>query len=322
MNPSMIDMRGGSDRLNRGFVGVPTFLRASYCGDVAAAQAEFAVLGVPFDEGSPYAPGARFAPRAIREHSLRFGTSGLYDIGSDNVLAPDLVTSGRLVDCGDVDIWPTNPARSFVNLTAQIGAIRSAGAKPIVIGGDHSITFPILQGFDTPVHVIQLDAHMDYGAVTEDLRHTNGQAFRQLHALPQVASLTQIGIRSLRTRPGDVRDARANGSTIVTMPMLREGGPAGSLDHIPQGAAVYVSIDVDAYDMALVPGCVSAEPDGMQFPELMGILMRIAERFEVAGFDFVEVNPPLDVGTGVTSYLGALTIARFLAAIANDDVGG
>jgi len=314
----MIEMRGERDRLNRGFVGVPTFLRANYCSDIATAKAEFAVLGVPFDEGSPYAPGARFAPRAIREHSLRFGTSGLYDIESDAVLAPDLVTSGRLVDCGDVDIWPTNPARSFANLTEQIAGLRRAGARPVVIGGDHSITFPILQGFDTPVHVIQLDAHMDYGAVTEDLRHTNGQAFRQLHALPQVASLTQIGIRSLRTRPSDVRDARANGSTIVTMPLLRAGGLAGALRHIPAGAAVYVSIDVDAYDMALVPGCVSAEPDGMRFDELMSILLLVASRFRVEGFDFVEVNPPLDVGTGVTSYLGALTMARFLAAIADE----
>jgi agmatinase len=319
MEQDVTEMRGAADRLNRGFVGVPTFLRANYCADMAALAAEFAVIGVPFDEGSPFAPGARFAPRVIREHSLRFGTGGLYDIDSDSVLAPDLVTSGRLVDCGDVDIWPTNPARTFQNLTQAVRMVLARGGKPVIIGGDHSITFPILQGYDRPVHVVQLDAHMDYGAVTEDLRHTNGQAFRQLHALPHVESLTQIGIRSFRTRASDVRDARANGSTIVTMPKLREVGATGALAHIPDGASVYVSIDVDAYDMALVPGCVSAEPDGMRFDELTGILDMVARRFAVVGFDFVEVNPPLDVGTGVTSYLGALTIAKFLSAITTGD---
>lgn len=313
----MIEMRGAANQLNRGFVGVPTFLRANYCTNLTKLDAEFAVLGVPFDEGSPFAPGARFAPRSIREHSLRFGTTGLYDVDNDTVLSPNLVTAGRLVDCGDVDIWPTNPAYSFANLTRQIRAIRHRGAKPVVLGGDHSITLPILQGFDNPVHVIQLDAHMDYGAVTEELRHTNGQAFRQLHALDHVESLTQIGIRSLRTRPNDVYDAQANGSVIVTMPTLRIGGAASALIHIPRGAPVYVSIDVDAYDMSLVPGCVSAEPGGMSFEEMMAILTFAAEHFDVLGFDFVEVNPPLDVGTGVTSYLGALTVARFLSAIAN-----
>lgn len=311
----MMQTHGGADRLNRAFVGIPTFMRANHCTDFDKLTAEFAVIGVPFDEGSPFAPGARFAPRSIREHSLRFGTKGLYDIEADRVLAPDLVSSGRLADCGDVDVWPTNPQRTFRNLTEAVSAIRSNGARPVVIGGDHSITYPILQAFDTSVHVIHLDAHMDYGATTDELRHTNGQAFRQLHALAHVEGLTQIGIRSFRTRPSDVRDARANGSTIVTMPKLRDQGAAGALLHIPDGAAVYVSIDVDAYDMSLVPGCVSAEPDGMRFDELIDIVEIASTRFDVLGFDFVEVNPLLDVGTGVTSYLGALTIAHFLSSL-------
>jgi agmatinase len=76
-----------------------------------------------------------------------------------------------------------------------------------------------------------------------------------------------------------------------------------------------VSIDVDAMDMSLVPGCVSAEPNGMSYVELRDSLKAIAERHDIAGFDFVEVNPPLDVGTGVTAYLGALTVIEFLGHI-------
>lgn len=315
---SQTSMIGPEGRINRAFVGVPTFLRADYCEDLERLDAEFAVLGMPFDEGSPFHAGARFAPRSIREHSLRLGRGGLYDIDTDQVLGGDLAT-GRLVDCGDVDILPTNPGKSFANLTGQVRQIHSAGARPVVIGGDHSITFPVLQGFDSPVHVIQFDAHLDYGEVTQDLQHTNGQAFRQLHNLPHVRSLTQIGIRSLRTRRSDVIDARANGSKIVTMGQLRADGAAAAISHIPDRASVYVSIDVDAYDMSLIPGCVSGEPDGMGFAELTSILSLIGYRFDVAGFDFVEVNPTLDVGTGITSYLGAMTIARFLASISTSN---
>ncbi len=84
---------------------------------------------------------------------------------------------------------------------------------------------------------------------------------------------------------------------------------------MPAGAATYVSIDVDVLDLSLVPGCVSAEPNGMTYAELRDTLKAIAEHTRVIGFDFVEVNPQLDVGTGITSYLGAHTVIEFLGHI-------
>jgi agmatinase len=92
-------------------------------------------------------------------------------------------------------------------------------------------------------------------------------------------------------------------------------GPQGIAQLRPEGSRVYVSIDVDAMDMSLVPGCVSAEPNGLTYPELRDSLKAVAERHDVAAFDFVEVNPQLDVGTGVTAYLGALTVIEFLGHI-------
>ena len=87
------------------------------------------------------------------------------------------------------------------------------------------------------------------------------------------------------------------------------------MNGLNEGEDCYVSIDVDAYDMSLVPGCVSAEPGGFEFEEIKMILKNISERMNVVGFDFVEVNPLLDVGTGTTSYLGALTVVMFLGFI-------
>jgi len=99
------------------------------------------------------------------------------------------------------------------------------------------------------------------------------------------------------------------------MTEFRTIGLDAFLQHLTKEARYYVSIDVDAFDMSLVPGCVSAEPNGFLHGELRDTLRAIAERVDVVGFDFVEANPQLDVGTGVTSYLGVQTIVVFLANI-------
>lgn len=312
MNANMI---GGPGRRNCAFSGVPTFMRSQYCDDLSMLTAQWAVLGVPYDEGSPFAPGSRFAPRSIREHSLRFRNAGVYDSATRRPLLDGFVPSGAIVDIGDVDVLPSNPERSLANLRETVACIRARGAKPLVIGGDHAISFPVVSAFTEPLHVIQLDAHLDYMAVNADLQHTNGQGFRKIHALRTVRSLTQIGIRGLRNYTNDFSDAERNGSRIFTMPELRTLGAAGALAHLPEGARCYVSIDIDAYDMSLTPGCVSAEPGGLLWDDMTALLSVISRRFDVQGFDLVEVNPMLDVGTGITSYLAAATMVFFLGQL-------
>lgn len=310
----MTDMRG-MGRVNRAFSGIPTFLRADYCNDIAAITADMAVFGVPMDEGSPFLPGTRFAPRSIREHSMRFSPTGFFDVENERHFLADEVTAGKIVDVGDVDILPTNVERSGENITELVRALRRKGAIPVGIGGDHSVSFPIIRGFEEPIHVIQLDAHLDYAPVTADLRYTNGQPFRHIAGLPHVKSVTQAGIRSLRVRPAEVADATRNGGRIVTMGEFRTLSPQGVAGLLPAGEKCYVSIDIDALDLSLVPGCVSAEPNGLLYAELRDTLVALAERMEIVGFDLVEVCPPLDVGTGVTSYLAAHTMVEFIGHI-------
>ncbi|GGE53573.1 SpeB arginase/agmatinase/formimionoglutamate hydrolase SpeB [Agaricicola taiwanensis] len=311
-------MIGDTSRLNRGYVGIPTFLRSDYCADLDMLKADFAVFGVPFDEGSPFLPGSRFGPRSIREHSLRFSPNGLFDPSSGRVYLADAVRRGLIADVGDVDVVPTSPGRTFDNLTCMVAAIREHGAVPVMLGGDHAVSFPAVRGFQgEDIHVIQFDAHIDYGIYDPEFRYGNGQGFRQINELTHVASLTQVGIRSFRTNPDDFFKAKADGSRIVTMDQFKAQRLDVTFGHIPEGASVYVSIDIDAYDAPLVPGCVSAEPEGFSFAAMRGALGHIAAQFKVAGFDLVEVNPTLDVGTGVTSYLGALTVAMFMGEIMN-----
>jgi agmatinase len=303
-------------RINRPYVGIPSFLRAKLVQDPAALDASIAVLGVPFDEGSPFLPGSRMGPRALREQSLRFaGRSGIYNVDERKEYLRQEIERGLIADLGDVDVYPTNPERTFAGLTDTVRTVIARGALPVVLGGDHSITFAVVRAFEEPIYILQFDAHTDYAPITPELQFTNGHAFRHIAAMKHVKGLTQIGIRSLRTSPEQVRDILASGHRIIAMGEFGAMRPEDVAATLPEGARCYVSIDVDVLDISLVPGCVSAEPNGMSYAQLRDTLRGIAERLDVVGFDFVEVNPTLDVGTGATSYLGAHTVIEFLGHI-------
>jgi len=305
-------------RVDRAFVGIPSFLRAPICTELDQLNAAIAVMGVPFDEGSPYLAGSRLGPRALREHSLRFvgaGSKGFYNPETARQYLEYEMTHGLIVDAGDADILPTNVEKTFENITDMTRSILDRGAMPLVLGGDHSITYPVMRAFDTPLHVVHFDAHTDYAPFIHDLRFTNQHPFRHITPMKHVLSLTQVGIRSLRESEEMVGGSARDGNRVVTMSEFRRLGPAGIAALVPENAACYVSIDVDVLDISLVPGCVSAEPNGMLYAELRDTLQEIAMRADVIGFDFVEVNPQLDVGTGVTSYLGVHTVIEFLGHI-------
>ncbi len=299
-------------------VGIPTFLRAPLCTDTSELSAAVAVLGVPTDEGSPFLPGSRFAPRSVREHSMRLcaGGAGYYDADLRRTFLEDEMRAGRIVDVGDAVILPTNVADTFSNITTKVREIVETGAILVAIGGDHAISWPLVAGFDSsPIHVIQFDSHLDFEPFGHGLEFTNGHAFRHISDSPDVTSLSQVGIRGIRNGREPMEESIAAGNRVVLIEEFRDGGLEDVLASIPAGDRCYVSIDVDVLDISLIPGCVSAEPNGMTYAELRDALGLVAKRLNVVGLDFVEVNPLLDVATGVTSYLGAHTIVEFLGRI-------
>jgi agmatinase len=261
-------------------------------------------------------PGSRFGPRAIREHSLRFPAEhGYYDPRQRRQLLEYEMSHGRLVDVGDADVLPTNVVDTFHNITALTRQVLERGALPVVLGGDHAISYPVVRAYAEPLHVVHFDAHLDYAPFIHGLEFTNQHAFRHITRLPNVQSLTQVGIRSLRNPRQHMEDALADGSQVVTMEEFYDRGPRGLVEGLPAEAKVYVSLDIDVLDLSLVPGCVSAEPNGMSYAELRDTLFALAEHTQIVGFDLVEVNPQLDVGTGVTSYLAAHTVLELLGRI-------
>ena len=306
-------------KLNRPFVGIPSFLRAPIVTDLEALDAEIAVYGVPFDEGSPFLAGSRMGPRSIREHSLRFAATdtGLYDPETGRTYLAHEMANRTIADVGDVDVWPTDVKSSFDNATDLTRAVLASGALPVVLGGDHSVTYPIVKGYEdeAPLHVIHFDAHIDYAPFIHDLRFTNAHAFRHIAPMAHVSSLTQVGIRSLRSFEDQIRESIDDGNRVMTMGEFHEIGPKGVAEVVPRDARTYVSIDIDVLDLPLIPGCVSAEPNGMSYAELRDTLAAIAEHCDVVGLDLVEVNPTLDIGTGITSYLAAHTVLEFLGNI-------
>src|SRR5215510_11482440 len=141
------------------FVGVRTFLGAPYVKNLDDLHADFAVLGVPFDEGTWGWPGERYGPRAMRESSQEYNhdlTEGFYYIDGDRTV----LKGKRWADVGDIEIWPTVPAQTNDKVTAAVKTILARHAFPIVIGGDHSITYPSLRAFDKPLTLIHIDAHL------------------------------------------------------------------------------------------------------------------------------------------------------------------
>ena len=149
------------------FTGIVSFLRAPICTDIADLDADIGIIGAAYDEGTPWFTGSRFAPRAIREMSVRLvspvdPTKGFYDIYEDKHYLGRELRLARVADCGDVPIIYTNPKRTFENITAGVSAILSRGAMPIVLGGDHATTFGVVRGFSEHLDVIHFDAHLDY----------------------------------------------------------------------------------------------------------------------------------------------------------------
>ena len=244
-------------RLDLPFVGHCTFGKRPICTDWNRIEADVAVLGIPFDMGTQYRAGARFGPRAIREAStlFSFGHGGAYDHEDDAVYLP--LDKVSIVDVGDVDIVHTDTARSHANAEAAIRAILARGAMPVVLGGDHAINIPCIRAFSDqdPIHIVQIDAHLDFVDIRHGVTEGHGNPMRRAAEQSHVVGISQIGIRNVSSTAREgYEDARARGSTILSVRQARKLGTAGVLDAIPAGRRYYVTIDIDGFDPSIAPG--------------------------------------------------------------------
>ena len=304
-------------RLNLPFVGICTFGKYPYVSDWDSINADVAVMGAPFDFGSQFRTGSRMGPRGIREAStlFSFGHAGAYDFEDDITYLPSDLT--RIVDIGDADIIHTDTIKSHENIKFGVQKILSAKAIPVVMGGDHSINIPCIDAFENEdsIHVIQIDAHLDFVDERHGVRHGHGNPMRRASEKKYVSGLTQIGIRNVSSTAKDgYIDARERGSKIFSVRHLRQMGINKILNEIPKNKRYYLTIDIDAFDPSIASGTGTPSHGGFYYYEVLELIDGIIKQGSVVGLDLVEVAPDYDL-TNSTSTLAAQLLMNTIGRI-------
>lgn len=302
-------------------IGQPSFLNAPRCHDLATLDADVAIIGVhsgvPYDIAGATAP-AGAALGTIRAQSTRFErflTHYDYDFGGEIFAGREV----RIVDCGNVAMQPGRYQENNATTSAAIRAILARGAVPIVIGGGHEITIPVLQGYDgqPPMYLAQIDAHFDWRDEVNGVRDGLSSPMRRASEMPWISGMAQIGLRgvgSARRREADA--ARAWGSLIVGAQELHREGADAILARIPATERIYITFDADGLDPTLAPAVGAPAFGGVTYSEALALLRGIAAKGRIVGFDFVVVRPHLDVNH-LSSHVAARMILNVLGAMAH-----
>ena len=304
-------------RLNLPFVGICTFGKYPYIENWDKIKADIVVLGAPFDAGSQFRSGARMGPRGIREAStlFSFGHGGAYDHEDDITYLPANTT--RIVDIGDADIIHTDTIQSHANIEFGVKKILEAKAIPVVLGGDHSVNIPCINAFrnEDPIHIIQIDAHLDFVNERHGVRFGHGNPMYRASEKEYVSGMTQIGIRNVSStaREGYI-DAKERGSKIFSVRQFRKMGISQILNTIPKNIRYYLTIDIDAFDPSIASGTGTPSHGGFYYYEILELIDGLTKQGNIAGLDLVEVAPDYDI-TNSTSTLAAQLLMNIMGRL-------
>ena len=271
------------------------------------------LFGAP--EATPYVAGrsshAAEAPAAIRRAMAKYAPwHGHHDFDLGRTLGETL---DGAVDAGDLALDPTRPESNRDAIRdATVGAL-AVGARPIVLGGDDSVQIPVLEAYREhgPIHVVQIDAHIDWREERFGERLGWSSTMRRASEMPWVAGIVQLGIRGVGSAtPADLADARAWGARIVTAAEIAERGARAALDEtLPAGARCHLALDCDGLDPATMPAVQALAPGGLGYRAMLDIVGAIGARGTLAGLSLVELVPARDSGG-----LGALVAGRIVCA--------
>jgi agmatinase len=299
----------------------PTFLglpRVPF-DELPAGSADVAILGIP--HGVPYAApgwtaGCADAPAAVRARSERLAQ--YVDHHDFDLDGPMLAGSPRLrvVDAGDVPGDPADGPGNAARAEAAVAGLLTAGALPIILGGDDSIPIPVLRGYagHRPLWVLQVDAHLDYRDEVATVRDGYSSPMRRAAEMEQVARIVQVGLRGVGSaRPQDVADARAAGNLLVSARELRERGVPWLVDQLPRGGSVFIAFDCDGLDPSVMPAVSGLSPGGLSYHEGADLLAGVAARCRLAGAAFTELVPARDINE-LSSLVVVRLVMRLLAA--------
>ncbi|MDQ3880691.1 MAG: agmatinase [Chloroflexota bacterium] len=313
------------------YVGSTTFQKLPLVADAAALAArrpDVAIVGAPFDEAVTHRPGTRFGPRAIRAAS--------YHVGSLNSLQLDVLPFEVLdvVDAGDAPVTPANLDRGHAVIRRKVLDVARAAGVTIVLGGDHSITYPSASAVAEAVAprrlgVVHFDAHADTANSSWGVLASHGTPMRRLIESGAVAgrNFVQVGLRGYWPPPETVvwmheqgmrwhlmTEIEARGADVVVADAIAEAldGPE----------VIYLSVDIDVVDPGMAPGTGTPEPGGMLTRELLRAVRQIVAAVQLVGMDVVEVSPPFDVAevTAAAAHRCVLEAVSALAVRRRDGV--
>jgi agmatinase len=288
-----------------------------------AAAADVAIVGAPFDDAVSSRPGARFGPRAIRMAPTVWSNTAAWSIQQD--VAP--YEGLKVVDAGDAPVVPARLERGLRVIHEKVHRVASSGAIPIVLGGDHSITYPsaaAVSRFRHPrkVGIVHFDAHADTGADQWGNLYGHGTPMRHLIDEGWVAgsNFVQVGLRGYWPEKDTWDWMREHGLRWHTMVEVEErGSEAVIADAIAEALdgpdCIYLSVDIDVVDPGMAPGTGTPEPGGMLARELLRAIRQIVAQVDLVGMDVVEVSPPYDAAE-ITALLAHRVVMEAISTLA------
>ncbi len=296
------------------FAGPDTFARLPRIDEVSSAAA-VAILGVPFDSGVSYRPGARFGPSGIRAGSKLLRPYHPY-------LDVEPWSTHQVVDAGDIACNPFDINEAITEVQSAARHALARADRLITIGGDHTIALPLLRAMHErhgPVSLIHFDAHLDTWDTYFKAPYTHGTPFRRAseEGILELDSSAHVGIRGPLYSRSDLTDDKQLGFAAVTTVDIAKRGVDEAIDRVRQrvgSGPVYVSIDIDVLDPAHAPGTGTPEPGGLTTRELQ-LILRGLDGLNIIGADVVEVAPAYDHAE-LTTIAAANVVYEFLGLFA------
>jgi len=295
------------------YAGPATFARLP--GREAVPECGVAVVGVPFDSGVSYRPGARFGPAAIRQASKLLRPY-------DPALGAYPFHDQQVADAGDIVANPFNLEEAIRQIEAGATDLLERAGHLLVMGGDHTISLPLLRAVAArqgPVAVVHFDAHLDTWDTYFGERYTHGTPFRRAseEGLLLKDRSVHIGIRGSLYDRQDLVDDKNLGFTVISAEEYEEHGVGGVVERIRErlrDGPAYISVDIDVLDPAHAPGTGTPEAGGLTSRELLATLRALRD-VRLVGADVMEVAPPYDAGE-VTSVAACHVMFTLLSIFA------
>jgi agmatinase len=298
------------------FAQPATFMRLPHVEDPNGL--DVAIVGVPYDGGTSYRPGSRYGPREVRNQSSLIRSYSYFQ-----KVAPFDVFN--VADVGDVDPPPVSIEKAYEAIESRIGAIADAGAKPIIIGGDHSISLPCLRALAKrhgPLGLVQFDAHIDTWDEYFGGKYFHGTPFRRAieEGIVEGQRFIQVGIRGPMYGEDDFDFHREHGITMIDIDQVKDRGISWVVNEIRRVVTgpAYMTFDIDGVDPAFAPGTGTPEVGGLTSHEAQRLVRGLAG-LKLTGGDIVEVSPLYDSPGQITAVLASNLMFEFLCALAKSE---